>query len=169
MSPRITAKKTEFTRAIDGRVFVALGLGLSVAPVALTAVSFPQVKGKTQNQNGANTMSDKKSEVGTGICKDCANPAVVHGWGYCSECIARDYAGKQSMDVEQDIMQSRIAIRERVATQQEERDAITAAIELEEDIRKSRIAIRERVEAANAALSRELPQSIPTPPTRLTR
>ena len=52
MSPRITAQKMQATRGVNGHIFVAMGLGLPVAPIVLKPATIPTGNTKTQNHNG---------------------------------------------------------------------------------------------------------------------
>ena len=63
MSPNQQARKFQAVRGVDGRISVALGLGLPVAPIVLTPAVFPTSNGKNQTTNGAKHMTHEQIDA----------------------------------------------------------------------------------------------------------
>jgi hypothetical protein len=57
MSPKVTARKTEFTRGTDDLFPVALGLGFASSPIVFTSGNPSTSNGKKQILNGAKNMN----------------------------------------------------------------------------------------------------------------
>ena len=106
MSPHQTARKFQATRRVNGRVSVALSLGLPVAPIVLKPATIPTSKGKTQNHKGENMSRESSNEylglrlmngfdyenqawVVDGKFAACGHPANMR----CG-CYGREHAGE---------------------------------------------------------------------------
>src|SRR5271155_1048510 len=57
MSPKVTARKTEFTRGADGLFSVALGLGFASSPIVFTPGNPSTSNGEKQILNGEKIMN----------------------------------------------------------------------------------------------------------------